>query len=527
MRVRREESGREIVLGGPPLARGGEAVVYAVPDEPELVAKVYRQPTPEHGAKLAAMLAAPPVDVRSGVGPLTVAWPVGRLVAADDRGRVVGCLLPRVEDSRLLGEVCNPHARLQAYPRFHYGSLLRTGRSLAAAVARLHERGYVLGDLNESNVLVNGRGLVTLVDADSYQVPGPDCLFRCRVGKAEYTPPELQGACFDEVDRRPEHDHFALATLIFQLLMLGLHPFAGLYRGDEEPPSIPSRIAAGHWPYGRDCRGPFEPLPYAPPWEVLPRPVQELFTACFEDGQTDPSRRPDAASWQQTLDEAESLLQTCPANAQHRYADGLDACPWCVLARQQDRDPFPTASRPRRSRSDVPVVATVVPVDPGPPNVLDPDDPLPPRPVDPSPTSQPASEGEGGLQRMGKGVQRRSGLVWITAAAVGSLVGVLFTLWHYRAGQEFAGLEERPVKEAGPRDSAADQAWRQAVRRLQLAREQHQRSKVFYEQLLKDHRKGRIPVQRLQQGTRLLREEAARLRELEREVQEKARLRDG
>src|SRR5690348_12469173 len=107
MRVRREESGREISLGGSPLARGGEATVYPVPGEPELVAKVYRQPTPEHGAKLAAMLAAPPVDVRADVGHLLVAWPLERLVAADDRGRVVGCLLPRVEDARLLGEVCN------------------------------------------------------------------------------------------------------------------------------------------------------------------------------------------------------------------------------------------------------------------------------------------------------------------------------------------------------------------------------------------------------------------------------------
>jgi DNA-binding helix-hairpin-helix protein with protein kinase domain len=520
MRVRREESRREIVLGGAPLARGGEAAVYALPGEPALVAKVYHQPTPEHGAKLAAMMAAPPVDVRAGGEHLAVAWPVERLLAAEERGRVVGCLLPRVEDGRLIAEVSNPQARLQVYPQFHYGSLLRTARNLAAAVRLLHERGYVLGDLNESNVLVNSRGLVTLVDADSYQVPGPDRVYRCRVGKGEYTPPELQEVRFDEVDRRPEHDNFALATLVFQLLMQGLHPFAGLYHGQGEPAPIPACIAAGDWPYAADRCGPFEPLPYAPPWHILPPAVQELFHRCFEDGHSDPASRPDAAAWQQALEEAEPLLRICSANDRHRYADSLDVCPWCVLARQQDHDPFTPSTRSRRARSKVPAAALVAPVDPGPPAALDPDDPLPPRPGEQPPAVAPPTErADPGVRQVGSAGRRRSGSIWFTAAAVGGLVGVLCTLWQYRAALTVARLVEEPAPaETNPRDDAAKEAQRQAEGKLQIAREHYQQSMGAYQQLLKDHLKGRVPIQTVQKRAQTLREEARRLLELERAV---------
>ena len=58
----------------------------------------------------------------------------------------------------------------------------------------LHERGYVVGDVNESNILVNRGALVTLIDTDSFQVRSAEQVYRCRVGKPEYTPPELQRA---------------------------------------------------------------------------------------------------------------------------------------------------------------------------------------------------------------------------------------------------------------------------------------------------------------------------------------------
>jgi hypothetical protein len=341
--LRLEKGARTFVINGQPLARGGEAAIYQVPDQPALVAKVYYQPTAEHADKVAAMIAAPPTDPMAGRGHVSIAWPVDRLLEAGTP-RFVGFVMPRVDQVRPILEFYNPASRLQVCPLFHFGYLLRTARNLAAAVRALHERGYVIGDLNESNILVNNMALVTLVDTDSFQVPHSRRVHRCPVGKPEYTPPELQGTRFADFDRGPEHDAFALAIMVFQLLMQGIHPFAGRFTGQGEPSALSERIAAGHWPYVRGRRVPYGPNPHAPPLDIVPSKVLELMVRCFEEGHARSALRPSAAAWQQALQESELELVACPANAQHRFQRQLKACPWCVLAARQGRDLFPSVA---------------------------------------------------------------------------------------------------------------------------------------------------------------------------------------
>jgi hypothetical protein len=344
MQVLLERDTETLLLKGPPLARGGEATIFSLTQRPDQVAKVYHQPTALHGLKLAAMLAAPPSDPMAASGHVSIAWPLDRLLAPDETGACLGYIMPRVHKARLLLEFYNPRARLKQCPLFNYTYLLRTARNLAAAVRAIHQRGYVIGDLNESNVLVSNTALVTLVDTDSFQVRGPTQVHRCPVGKPEYTPPELQGVRFSEIDRAPEHDAFALAVLIFQLLMQGIHPFAGRFTGQGDPASLAERIAAGHWPYAQARQVPYAPSPHAPPLAVLPPLVQNLMRRCFEEGHAQPALRPPAAAWHSVLQHAEKDLTTCPANEQHVYHRGLDACPWCRLARLQKQDPFPSRS---------------------------------------------------------------------------------------------------------------------------------------------------------------------------------------
>jgi WD40 repeat protein len=345
-RVLLEPDGALLAVAERPLASGGEAAVFELPDRPGLVAKVYYRPTQYHAAKLAAMLAAPPADPFA-TGHVSIAWPQGRLLAADGSGRLVGFVMARVREALPLFEFYNPRSRRRLCPLFHHGYLLRTARNLAAAVGALHQRGYVVGDLNETNVLANNQALVTLVDTDSFQVPaGSGAVYRCPVGKPEYTPPELQHLRFAEFDRSAEHDAFALAVLVFQLLMQGVHPFAGRFTGQGEPLALAERIARGLWPYAVGRPVPYAPNPHAPPFATLPAALQELFRRCFEDGHVQAARRPAAAEWRDGLAAAEQELQTCAANGQHRFARGLADCPWCDLGRRLGRDPFPPRPAP-------------------------------------------------------------------------------------------------------------------------------------------------------------------------------------
>jgi TonB family protein len=353
--LRRRSSGAALVLDPAlEIGAGGEARVLRVPGEDGLVAKLYREPTLERAAKLARMIEAPPALE----GGAALAWPV-ELLTDLNGGRFAGFLMPRAEGPRIF-EFYNPVMRRRVAPLFDWGRLHRAGVSLAAAFDALHGHGYVVGDVNESNILLSPEdGSVTLVDADSFQVRDPrtGTVYRSGVGKAEFTPPELQGARFAEVDRAPEHDRFGLAVLLYLLLMEGTHPFAQRFDGDAEALPVEARIRRGLYPHARlddDCK----PPRLAPPIETLDAGLQALFRRCFVDGHADPAARPSAAEWRAALERAEASLRSCDENPRHRFAGHIPFCPWCHRARLlQGRDPFPVSLELARAADPAPLAA--------------------------------------------------------------------------------------------------------------------------------------------------------------------------
>ena len=62
---------------------------------------------------------------------------------------------------------------------------------------------------------------MSLIDCDSMQVRAGGKVFHCTVAKGEYLAPELQGKDLATTDRTPESDNFALAVLLFLMLMEG------------------------------------------------------------------------------------------------------------------------------------------------------------------------------------------------------------------------------------------------------------------------------------------------------------------
>jgi DNA-binding helix-hairpin-helix protein with protein kinase domain len=329
---------------GQVLARGGEGVVYTVAHEPALVAKLY-VPGPRDGysEKLSHMVANPPADPSSSIGHASIAWPVDLI--ADGKGRVVGYLMPRITDAVKVLTVFNPRLRSRTLPNFDSRYLHRSARNLAAAVTAVHARGYVVGDLNESNVLLTRQALVTLIDTDSFQVEvqqnGVRRLYSCPVGKPEYTPPELQGKSFERQARTPSHDAFALGVLVFQLLMEGNHPFRSRWLGPGEPPDIAEKIRQGLFPYGQVNRA-LVRAPSGLSLDLLHPKVAELVVRCFGSGHSAPTSRPSPSEWEQALGEAEQTLVQC-ANGHFRQQRALQ-CPYCARAQVQHRITPPVAA---------------------------------------------------------------------------------------------------------------------------------------------------------------------------------------
>ncbi len=302
---------------GAELGRGGEGAVYALPGD--RVAKVYHAPPDaELRDKLAAM-------VRVARPELTTfcAWPEELLL---DGAAVRGVTMPRVPPSfQPIHLLYSPRSRLDAFPQASWRFLCHVGANLARAFAAIHTNGHVVGDVNHANVLVGPKGVVRLIDCDSFQVRA-ERVFRCRVGVSTHTPPELQGVNLADVERAERHDAFGLAVLLYQLLMMGRHPFAGRHAVDGEM-TLERAIREHRYVYAADAaaRG-TRPPPLCAPVDVL-GPTGPLFSAAFAPART----RPAPKDWIPALDALAATLVTCPANRAHHHPPAMTTCPWCAL----------------------------------------------------------------------------------------------------------------------------------------------------------------------------------------------------
>lgn len=330
------QNGKRLVLGQQ-LGSGGEATVYELQNEPSSVAKIYHQGKCPPAEKLRLMAANPPDDPTRNQGHVSIAWMTDILF--NGHRKPVGYVMPKISGAIPIHRLYHPRTRRDNYIGFTWHYLHRTARNLASAVAAIHAKGYVIGDLNESNILVQPTAMVSLVDTDSFQVRNPrGNTFRCSVGKPEYIAPEIQGKRLSSFDRSEDHDCFALSVLIFLLLMEGNHPF----RGSGDPPEIERRIQRGLFPYSPGKQAGLNPPPLSLPFDVLFLEIQRYFAQCFIEGHRIPSRRPRARDWAHILKKAESELQQCTRNSHHLYLRTQSRCTWCERTKiMQGKDPFP------------------------------------------------------------------------------------------------------------------------------------------------------------------------------------------
>ncbi len=395
-----DSAGRSVTLDRK-LGSGGEADIFSVTGQPDRVAKIYFVNSAERSAKLQSMVSSPPADPTKSQGHVSICWPISLLF--DHHKACVGFLMHRVDFSTNVPvlRLYNPQDRQHVAPDFTWGYMLRTAVNICSVVEAIHTCGYVIGDLNESNFLVSDRALVTLVDCDSMQVPkAGGGLFRCTVGKPEFTAPELQGRDFRQIDRAPAQDNFALGVMIFHLLMEGVHPYAGVWRGRGDPPPLEQRIKAGDCSYAGSSN--VVPMPAAVPYGNLPSSLKPLVTRCFGYGNKSAATRPSAREWRDALNTIERDLRTCNANTRHVFSNDLARCPWCertVLLSGFDPFPPPSGQKPLKARPFVhsPPAGTQTGA-PAPPALLRPPQgtsplPQPGRSRKPSPSIAPTSLG--------------------------------------------------------------------------------------------------------------------------------------
>lgn len=322
----RDDQGRDVALG-PKLGEGGEGAVYKLVANDRMAVKIYNKDMHPDRVQKIQILSHMDGDALDRY----VARPLG--LVRDDKNKPRGLIMPVVGGADDIHYLYNTGSRRKKFPTATWAFLVHVATNVARAFASVHQLGLVIGDVNPGSVLVLPDGTVRLIDVDSFQVPvsGARPLL-CTVAVPMFLPPELHGAQLDSTVRTANHDAFGLAVMLFHLLALGRHPYAGVFRGHGEM-SLEKAVSESRFAYGRRAGelGMSKP-PGSIDLEALSPEIAALFESAFARPRNAMSR-PSAVQWLNALAKLQKNLKQCSKSVTHHYYQGLSVCPWCEFER--------------------------------------------------------------------------------------------------------------------------------------------------------------------------------------------------
>jgi DNA-binding helix-hairpin-helix protein with protein kinase domain len=318
-----DSQGRKINLGKL-IGKGGEGAVYEIElAGRRLVTKIYHEKiSNEKQAKIIEM-------IRNGNESLKKisTWPLDTITK---NGQINGFIMEKIDNSEPIHHYYSPAQRKQNFPDKDWAFLVNMARNVCVAFDIMHQHNYIIGDINPNLVFVASDSVVKLIDCDSFQIIAGKNKYLCEVGVPHFTPPELQVyTSFKGVSRTRNHDNFGLAILIFHLLMMGRHPYSGVFLGQGEMP-LETSIEQFRYAFGSDSS--LKKMT-PPPNAVLPNIASEGISSLFERAFTEigvQKGRPTANEWIIQLDALKRQLITCRKNKIHKYFNRLNQCPWCL-----------------------------------------------------------------------------------------------------------------------------------------------------------------------------------------------------
>ncbi len=283
-------------------SEGGEGTVYKT-DRPGFAAKIYHADkiTQSRMDKLTYMCRLP-------ISRHNLCWPETLLYS--ESGVFVGFLMTiacddAIEMGRSIFKLSGDAVRQKLLPEWNRMSLARLCVSVSDTFAYLHRNNILMGDVNPRNLLVSisRPHLVYFVDCDSYQVGS----YNCPVGMVEYSSPEYllrldnTPGGYAKCPRTIEDEGFALASLLFRILMLGQSPFAA--KNSEEMQQSLRKYSFAYKTKENDGRD-VPDVTYSLIWNNTPRSVRDLFADVFTGG-----KKHSAETWRNTFQRYEDSIK--------------------------------------------------------------------------------------------------------------------------------------------------------------------------------------------------------------------------
>ena len=306
------------------IAHGGEGFVYKLSLNPRYLIKICKEDTLKNVRKqsafcdrLNAMLALE--DCRKAD---FLAWP--QMPVYDANKKVIGFVMPRA-NGRTLRALYAPCQVKRFFPNWDRLQVTKVALNLVNAVQMLARHRVLVNDFNPDNFLIDKQGKVTLIDCDSFQIPGAgdgQNTLLSRTFTPEYTAPELlfKPELFN-YERTPEQVRFSLAVVVYMILMSGLHPYAQC--GGSDPVE---NLKSGKCPLDKTS-GVRLPVGWHKSVSWLPESLKEYFVKMFVDGYKDPQKRPMIGDLKLELENFIEIMRKstnknqraiCPENARRK-----------------------------------------------------------------------------------------------------------------------------------------------------------------------------------------------------------------
>lgn len=248
---------------------GGEGIIFTT-SLPGIVAKIYKQNKVDRARyeKLSLM-------VSKTIEFDGICFPLALLV--NRKKEFVGYLMRQAMGKELQRCVFIPQLLKKNFPGWTKVDTVTLCITILKKLKYLHERNIILGDINPNNILVVSPTEVYFVDADSYQVEG----FPCPVGTINYTAPEIQRRDFSTFLRTAGHERFAVAVLLFMIMLPGKPPYS-LQGGENQIDNIINGDFA--YPSGSRSTGKAPEGMWRFCWSHLPRYLKDDFYETFRKG---------------------------------------------------------------------------------------------------------------------------------------------------------------------------------------------------------------------------------------------------
>lgn len=250
------------------VAAGGEGIIYTT-DTP-YVAKIYKREnnTKRKYEKIKLMLKKP-------IKCEGICSPVEALYNSDKE--FIGYLMSKASGKELQKSIFIKPLFLKNFPGWKKRDTVELCITILEKIKYLHDRNIIMGDINPANILVVSPKEVYFVDTDSYQIED----FPCPVGTNNYTAPEIQRKHFGSFLRTIGNENFAVATLLFMIMLPGKPPYS--QQGGEDP--IENIIKMDFsYPFGESSNKKTPDGPWRYIWSHLTYDLKRAFYNTFRKG---------------------------------------------------------------------------------------------------------------------------------------------------------------------------------------------------------------------------------------------------